>query len=104
MGFAMMMSDGIKSFTELCQYSNGLRYWQRPALLSSPEGAVSDLGGRCSCNGATVARSFFGERMNSHISYALAHPVFDPERQITRDHGWRLGRISVMLTVNVGME
>lgn len=42
--------------------------------------------------------------MNSHIAYALAHPVFDPERQITSDHGWRDGLISAMLTVNIGME
>jgi hypothetical protein len=42
--------------------------------------------------------------LNSHIAYALAHPVFDPERQINSGHGWRLGRISVMLTVNIGME
>jgi hypothetical protein len=42
--------------------------------------------------------------LNSHISYALAHPVFDPDRQITTEHGWRAGRISVMLTVNIGME
>lgn len=42
--------------------------------------------------------------MNSHIAYALSHPVFDPERQIKTDHGWRIGRVSVMLTVNIGME
>jgi hypothetical protein len=42
--------------------------------------------------------------MNSHAAYALAHPVFNPERQITADHGWRQGRLSFMLTVNLGLE
>lgn len=42
--------------------------------------------------------------MNPHIEYALAHPVFDPKRQITTRHGWRQGRISFMLTVNIGIE
>lgn len=42
--------------------------------------------------------------MNSHLHYALKHPVFDPDRQITTDHGWRQGRFSIMLTVNIGME
>jgi hypothetical protein len=42
--------------------------------------------------------------MNTHAAYALAHPVFDPERQITTRHGWRQGRLSFMLTVNIGLE
>lgn len=42
--------------------------------------------------------------MNSHIAYALAHPVFDPERQITPDHFWRAGNIGIGLTANIGME
>ena len=42
--------------------------------------------------------------MNSHIRYALDHPVFDPERQIVTGHFWRVGRISIGLTANIGME
>jgi hypothetical protein len=43
--------------------------------------------------------------MNSHIAYALAHPVFDPETQITPGHFWIEERnISVGLTCNIGME
>jgi hypothetical protein len=42
--------------------------------------------------------------MNQHIAYALAHPVFDPERQIVTGHFWRHGRFSIGLTVNIGME
>jgi hypothetical protein len=42
--------------------------------------------------------------MNSHAAFALAHPVFDPERQITTRHSWRQGRLSFILTVNIGME
>jgi hypothetical protein len=41
---------------------------------------------------------------NLHVAYALAHPVFDPERQIVTDHFWQVGRASVGLTVNIGME
>jgi hypothetical protein len=43
--------------------------------------------------------------------YALAYPVFDPERQITPGHFWlaepvRPGSngVSAGLTVNIGME
>jgi hypothetical protein len=43
-------------------------------------------------------------RMNSHIRFALAHPVFNPERQITTGHFWRSGRVSIGLTANIGME
>ena len=42
--------------------------------------------------------------MNRQVNFALAHPVFDPERQITQGHGWREGLLSFMLTVNIGME
>lgn len=42
--------------------------------------------------------------MNSHVAYALAHPVFDPETQIGPRHGWRIGKVSIMLTVNIGLE
>jgi hypothetical protein len=41
---------------------------------------------------------------HSHAEFALAHPVFDPERQITMEHGWLVERdISAMLTCNIGM-
>jgi hypothetical protein len=43
--------------------------------------------------------------MKSQVEYALAHPVFDPERQITAAHFWRCGsNMSAGLTVNIGME
>ncbi len=43
--------------------------------------------------------------MNAHAEFALAHPVFDPERQIIADHYWAEERsISACLTVNIGME
>ena len=42
--------------------------------------------------------------MNMHAEFALAHPVFDPERQIVDGHRWLVGRISALLTVNIGME
>lgn len=42
--------------------------------------------------------------MNLQLAYALAHPVFDPERQITPGHFRRAGRISLCVTVNIGME
>jgi len=42
--------------------------------------------------------------MNTHAAYSLAHPVFDPERDITPRHHWRQGRISFGLTANLGME
>jgi hypothetical protein len=42
--------------------------------------------------------------MRSAIEYALAHPVFDPERQIEVGHFWRAGHdISAGLTCNIGM-
>jgi hypothetical protein len=43
--------------------------------------------------------------MNAHGMFALAHPVFDPERQITTGHYWAEERdVSACLTVNIGME
>jgi hypothetical protein len=43
--------------------------------------------------------------MNSHALYALAHPVFDPKKQITPGHFWRFTPdIHAGLTVNIGME
>lgn len=42
--------------------------------------------------------------MKSQIEFALAHPVFDPERQIIAGHFWRIGDMSPGLTVNLGME
>jgi hypothetical protein len=43
--------------------------------------------------------------MRSQIEFALAHPVFDPERQIVRGHYWLADRdISACLTVNIGLE
>lgn len=43
--------------------------------------------------------------MKSQIEFALAHPVFDPERQIVRGHYWFAERdINACLTVNIGME
>ena len=42
--------------------------------------------------------------MRSRIAYALAHPVFDPEKQIVQGHFWRAGNLSLGLTVNIGME
>ena len=39
------------------------------------------------------------------IEFALAHPVFDPRRQIVRGHRWMVEKfISALLTVNIGME
>lgn len=42
--------------------------------------------------------------MNMHAAFALAHPVFDPKRQIVGGHHWRKGHVSIGLTVNIGME
>lgn len=43
--------------------------------------------------------------MRSQVEFALAHPVFDPKRQIIAGHYWRADRdISAGLTVNIGME
>jgi hypothetical protein len=42
--------------------------------------------------------------MRSQIAYALAHPVFDPDRQFTKGHFWGSRGLSFGLTVNIGME
>lgn len=43
--------------------------------------------------------------MHKQVAWALAHPVFDPVRQIVRGHFWQASpRISAGLTVNIGME
>jgi hypothetical protein len=43
--------------------------------------------------------------MHNQVSFALAHPVFNPERQIVKGHFWLAAPfISAGLTVNIGME
>lgn len=43
--------------------------------------------------------------MHSQATFALAHPVFDPERQLVRQHFWLVTKfISAGLTVNIGLE
>lgn len=43
--------------------------------------------------------------MTPHHKFALAHPVFDPERQIIQGHYWLVEKgLSACLTVNIGME
>lgn len=42
--------------------------------------------------------------MNNHVAFALAHPVYNPRRQIVAGHFWRDGRLAFALTVNLGME
>jgi hypothetical protein len=43
--------------------------------------------------------------MKSQIAYALAHPVYDPDKEITRGHYWvATDHISACLTANIGME
>ena len=42
--------------------------------------------------------------MKSQVEFALAHPVFDPERQIVAGHFWRIGDMGAGLTVNIGVE
>lgn len=43
--------------------------------------------------------------MNPHVTFALAHPVFDPATEMRRGHFWRPERdISAGLTANIGME
>ncbi len=45
------------------------------------------------------------ENLTRQIEFALAHPVFDPERQIIDGHYWRPAPdVSACLTVNIGME
>lgn len=41
----------------------------------------------------------------AQIEFALAHPVFDPEKQIMHGHFWLVASdVSGCLTVNIGME
>lgn len=44
--------------------------------------------------------------MNPHVEFALAHPVFDPERDMAAGgfHWLEQPNVSVGLTVNIGME
>lgn len=43
--------------------------------------------------------------MHKQALWALAHPVFDPVRQIVTGHFWLAERdVSAGLTVNIGME
>ena len=43
--------------------------------------------------------------MHKQALYALAHPVFDPETQITPSHFWRPEPgINAGLTCNIGIE
>jgi hypothetical protein len=43
--------------------------------------------------------------MRSQIEFALAHPVFDPKRQIVPEHFWLAADdVSAGLTCNIGLE
>lgn len=43
--------------------------------------------------------------MKRQIDFALAHPVFDPDKHIIAGHRWMVERfVSACLTVNIGME
>lgn len=43
--------------------------------------------------------------MHRQATFALANPVFDPERQIVVGHNWQEERdVTACLTVNIGME
>ncbi len=42
--------------------------------------------------------------MNRHVKFALDHPVFDPQTQITVDHFWDGERTRAGLTCNIGLE
>jgi hypothetical protein len=43
--------------------------------------------------------------MNQKATFALAHPVFDPEKQILPGHTTLVSRlVSACLTINIGME
>lgn len=45
------------------------------------------------------------EATSRQIAFALAHPVFDPGKQIVRGHYWLAeSDVSACLTVNIGME
>jgi hypothetical protein len=56
---------------------------------------------------AAIGRPNHHEVLNMHrqVEIALADPVFDPERQISRKFFWMPERlISAGLTCNIGME
>lgn len=43
--------------------------------------------------------------MQRYAAYALAHPVFDPERQLGSDFHWSPERlVTAGLSCNIGME
>jgi hypothetical protein len=43
--------------------------------------------------------------MKQQIAFALAHPVFDPGKQIVSGHYWAIDpATTACLTVNIGME
>jgi hypothetical protein len=43
--------------------------------------------------------------MHKQAVFALAHPVFDPRRDIVPGHWWVVGRgVTGCLTVNIGEE
>jgi hypothetical protein len=43
--------------------------------------------------------------MHKQAIFALAHPVFDPEKHILTGHSWFMEHdVSAVLTVNIGME
>ena len=43
--------------------------------------------------------------MSPHVAFALAHPVYDPEKHILKGHYFRASEdISACLTVNIGQE
>jgi len=43
--------------------------------------------------------------VSKHVAFALAHPVFDPEKQIVKGHFWEpRADVTAGLTVNIGME
>lgn len=48
--------------------------------------------------------------ISSHTQFALAHPAYDPERQIVPGHFWQVERrmnqwsVTAGLTVNIGQE
>jgi len=45
------------------------------------------------------------KKLDRHALFALAHPVFDPQRQIIHGHFWMPAKgITAGLTVNIGME
>jgi len=43
--------------------------------------------------------------MNQHVAFALAHPVYDPDKHIVAGHGWMIEPdVSALLTANIGDE